>query len=203
VRRRLLDLLTLLSLLLCVAVCGLWVRSSLVGEAVWSSTVRAGHDGRLHRRFWRATSGGGALDVYCVRGETDQRQFAGLFPVGTERGRLVLGEPERQAVGRGVAGPWRFGLRFSPQDAMGYLRGPAGRQVWMGRSWRLALPYWLVATVTATPPALWLARRRGRRRRARIARGLCPTCGYDLTGNRSGVCPECGTKRRQVGAAMR
>jgi hypothetical protein len=23
-------------------------------------------------------------------------------------------------------------------------------------------------------------------------RGLCPTCGYDLTGNTSGVCPECG-----------
>jgi len=30
-----------------------------------------------------------------------------------------------------------------------------------------------------------------RRRRAR-ARRLCGTCGYDLTGNESGVCPECG-----------
>ena len=24
------------------------------------------------------------------------------------------------------------------------------------------------------------------------AKGLCVTCGYDLTGNVSGVCPECG-----------
>jgi hypothetical protein len=24
----------------------------------------------------------------------------------------------------------------------------------------------------------------------------CPNCGYDLTGNTSGVCPECGTKQR-------
>jgi hypothetical protein len=24
-------------------------------------------------------------------------------------------------------------------------------------------------------------------------RGLCVSCGYDLTGNVSGVCPECGT----------
>ena len=25
--------------------------------------------------------------------------------------------------------------------------------------------------------------------------GQCATCGYDLTGNVSGVCPECGTRR--------
>ncbi len=30
-------------------------------------------------------------------------------------------------------------------------------------------------------------------RRARRARGLCVECAYDLTGNVSGVCPECGT----------
>ena len=24
---------------------------------------------------------------------------------------------------------------------------------------------------------------------------LCTTCGYDLTGNTSGVCPECGERR--------
>src|SRR5262245_61134316 len=31
----------------------------------------------------------------------------------------------------------------------------------------------------------------------RIVRGLegtCPRCGYDITGNQSGRCPECGTK---------
>jgi uncharacterized paraquat-inducible protein A len=27
----------------------------------------------------------------------------------------------------------------------------------------------------------------------RRRRGLCVKCGYDLTGNTSGVCPECGT----------
>ena len=26
----------------------------------------------------------------------------------------------------------------------------------------------------------------------RKAHGLCPGCGYDLTGNTSGACPECG-----------
>jgi hypothetical protein len=29
----------------------------------------------------------------------------------------------------------------------------------------------------------------------RVARGQCVQCGYDLTGNVSGVCPECGRVR--------
>ncbi len=28
----------------------------------------------------------------------------------------------------------------------------------------------------------------------RARRGLCPTCGYNLTGNTTGVCPECAAK---------
>jgi len=30
--------------------------------------------------------------------------------------------------------------------------------------------------------------------RAKLMEGLCSACGYNLTGNTSGVCPECGTK---------
>jgi hypothetical protein len=37
--------------------------------------------------------------------------------------------------------------------------------------------------------ASYQSRIRARRR----ARGHCAVCGYDLTGNESGVCPECGT----------
>jgi hypothetical protein len=29
----------------------------------------------------------------------------------------------------------------------------------------------------------------------RRSRGLCLACGYDLTANVSGTCPECGTRR--------
>ena len=42
------------------------------------------------------------------------------------------------------------------------------------------------------PPAilcLWVAYRRRHYRG-----GICQECAYDLTGNVSGVCPECGTK---------
>lgn len=44
----------------------------------------------------------------------------------------------------------------------------------------------------------WVARAALKRHSSKIrmqrsARGLCPTCGYDLTGNVSGLCPECGS----------
>jgi hypothetical protein len=42
----------------------------------------------------------------------------------------------------------------------------------------------------------WWARRMGRfsaLQDERRSRGLCPSCGYDLTGNVSGTCPECGS----------
>jgi len=43
----------------------------------------------------------------------------------------------------------------------------------------------------AVLPVAWAAREAyARRVRARV--GCCQACGYDLTGNRSGVCPECG-----------
>jgi hypothetical protein len=54
-------------------------------------------------------------------------------------------------------------------------------------------PGWVALTVLWLYPGLWLFRRRVRpwyRRR----RGLCGKCGYDLRGNESGVCSECGTR---------
>lgn len=54
-------------------------------------------------------------------------------------------------------------------------------------------PFWFAFAVLATYPTIAFIRgplRRYRRRR----KGLCVGCGYDLTGNVSGVCPECGAE---------
>lgn len=55
----------------------------------------------------------------------------------------------------------------------------------------LEVPLWAFLLVTGVVPAMFLVVapiRRWRRRR----RGLCVGCGYDLHGNVSGVCSECG-----------
>lgn len=51
----------------------------------------------------------------------------------------------------------------------------------------IQLPLWLPFLIFSTPSAFlfWRDRRR-------IPTGHCQSCGYSLTGNVSGVCPECG-----------
>ena len=71
---------------------------------------------------------------------------------------------------------------------------------WGDPHWRLAsggetvaslwLPYWILVFALAILPLLWLWRRRRRMALERV--GCCATCGYNLTGNVSGICPECG-----------
>jgi hypothetical protein len=58
--------------------------------------------------------------------------------------------------------------------------------------WRIVVPCWFVLIAALTIPA-WSVARWDRRRRRRLA-GRCHKCGYDLTGNVSGVCPECGER---------
>ena len=55
-------------------------------------------------------------------------------------------------------------------------------------AFEISLPLWLPFLIVAFPTAiLW-------RRERWIPAGHCRECGYNLTGNVSGVCPECGKK---------
>ena len=54
--------------------------------------------------------------------------------------------------------------------------------------WTIVVPLWMPFLILAAPTGLlwWLDRP--------PPRGHCQQCGYDLTGNVSGRCPECGTE---------
>jgi hypothetical protein len=55
----------------------------------------------------------------------------------------------------------------------------------------VAVPYWALALTPLLPCAPWVLGRRRRLARQRVARGLCPDCGYDVRATPH-QCPECG-----------
>ena len=56
----------------------------------------------------------------------------------------------------------------------------------------IVMPLWVPFVILAAYPTIALIRGLLRRRRRR-KRGLCRSCGYDLTGLPEPKCPECGT----------
>jgi len=85
-----------------------------------------------------------------------------------------------------------------PPELLGILRSRIGEEPRVitpeprkpeTRRSRYGVPCWFLVTLTAIAPAAWL--RPWKRRRLRMA-GLCPSCGYDLRATPS-RCPECGT----------
>ena len=136
---------------------------------------------------------------------------------GNHAGLIAVGDPECLILGVRGGWPSRDWIEREHLRAIGGLWGDglwpgytlfgfgvlAGESYWNGHQrlavWHkaVALPWWFLLLLPAAAPAeqlrrwLWSNRRSERRRRG----GLCLMCGYNLTGNVSGVCPECGTAR--------
>ena len=83
-----------------------------------------------------------------------------------------------------------FRLRYNctPDTGSRFWRCPAGQASF---SAHLALPFWFLFALLSPYPAFAFVRWLRRYRRGK--RGRCLECGYSLTGNVSGICPECGS----------
>lgn len=91
-------------------------------------------------------------------------------------------------------GGWRLGARragLSDPDAPAALRLPVRRRSLGIYNTYIRVPAWLPVGLLLIQPMKRLVVARWRRRRS--GRNQCLDCGYDLTGNVSGVCSECGS----------
>jgi hypothetical protein len=87
----------------------------------------------------------------------------------------------------GLVLPWVYRWSVSEYtDIAGAVRGPMVR-----RHTVVTVPLWAILLVMV--PIVCVARRRARP----LPRGRCEACGYDLTGNTSGRCSECGATVRR------
>jgi hypothetical protein len=174
--RRLINALSVLSLLLLVATAVLWVRARSFRDAF--ARTNAQGDGWVVT----TTSRGAAGVEWTVRRVEPRDGSARRFMAYTNRhapGAIVVG-----------IRPARRGLGFGAEQFMLYARIGPNRQAmnWSG----VLVPFWSLMVAFGLLPA-HAAWRRLRRRRAaaRTAAGFCVACGYDLRGT-PGRCPECG-----------
>jgi hypothetical protein len=168
-RPRLLSLLTALSLLLCVVAVAL-------GAWSYRRVDCLSHFGRM--RDLQLVSAKGRLSLRVISYSSPRNRSA-----GSSGWQLFAGPPNLS-----LASPpqtiWSrlgfFGNTFPGRDGSYEYR-------------TVTFPWAAVTVTSAVPPVLsaslglkrhWTSRRR----RA----GQCRCCGYNLTGNVSGVCPECG-----------
>ena len=113
--------------------------------------------------------------IACSMSMDSARWLFSAGPVGMEidRGTLVVMYGKVFLVAESVVWAYPQVLRASGQDGV------------------LVVPLWIPIVLMSTYPVLAFIRgpvRRWRRRK----KGLCIKCGYNLTGNVSGMCPECG-----------
>ena len=192
--RRLLNLLTPLSLLLCVAIVVLWVRSGRRRDNVSLEWIGTAGDAAEHDAVYLSSS-------------------VGSVELGRWRERYF--EPDAQAVvGPHATGGWRWFRRDFPFGSFSGVKRTLTLWERLGFGYRdehvqvsdedgeriveasehnaVMLPYWLLIIPVAALPLA----RGGRLLRPLLRRssrsGRCSTCGYDLRASPD-RCPECGT----------
>lgn len=105
-------------------------------------------------------------------------------------GVRVLSLPTKTNIPGKCSGELKFNASPDQQSLMlSSVRKGSSRVTW------LVFPLWLSTFLLLTVSAIPVVRGPGRRW-WRQWHGLCVECGYNLLANRSGRCPECGTRFR-------
>jgi hypothetical protein len=176
VRRWLFNFAAVASLVLCTGAVLLWLFSFLEFSPFGQSwLVSWDRNGKYLDHGWIAS--GGSIYIY-------RQDWNPAPPPAARRWRYTGVEP--MPGFQPAQGKFGFAYRF--------VRIPAGQLTYVDQ--QLRFPGWVPVVLLVLIPARWFSCRT-RLRRRQVA-GACLACGYSLTGNTSGTCPECGTPIKQT-----
>jgi hypothetical protein len=189
--RHLFTILSALSLLLCVAVCVLWVRGRFVSdtfkfvqhrEDAPRTVIENGHEievkGDSAERIWTVASSLGGIGIGMELSINIVDENSAGFHWRREQPAAFLSPPQATLARRLGFDVAVLAQQLGPRQLV-YTKG-------------VILPTWFVLVVSAFLPAVLVLRQRCWRTARRLSRGQCVHCGYDLRASPE-RCPECGT----------
>ncbi|HEY7115447.1 MAG TPA: hypothetical protein VH475_02610 [Tepidisphaeraceae bacterium] len=193
--RILLNASVILSLLFCLAMAALWLRSERAHDE-YARSLLIVWDGQTSKESDQFDWYVGWKDgEFYVARAYERSAFWDGPPEGEHRTEAwttnAPKSPERI---------WNLGWNVAQVNSSGTAAGPVLPSVrWSalgaayvtipGNFAEVRVPFWLAILISATPIAGWSWRRASVARRRR--EGLCPSCGYDLRATPD-RCPECG-----------
>ena len=163
-KRRLFTIFSASSMLLCLALGCMAVRSYWVDERVACRVPYRGNHG--YSELEAISGESGLLLLQIISYETAS------LPAGEAGVKYEL-----------------YPLDLKGAGAFGWNHGGRAGQYWF---WLVYMPYWMPITAAAVLPAAWFVTYRFGTSRRRLKQGLCLHCGYDLRASKE-RCPECGT----------
>ena len=184
-RRRLFDFAAAVSLAVLVATLIAWP-SSLRWETLCEHTAFSRYGKEWYWINWQIWSEDGFVRWASTWVEVNTPNFDSTWE--EQPGQWTLKSQRLGASGPTMGFPANF---RPPCDTATGVFGPTRPDVIRSRYVGVIIPYWCFLVVFFPLPAIWIVRRRRQSRRQK--QSLCLSCGYNLTANTSGVCPECGT----------
>jgi hypothetical protein len=181
-KRRVLNLLTAGSLLLCAAIVVLWV-------GVRDRTVFYSHSLESGRAKRMVLVSNGQIGWHWYRPELGMSAGPSVGPT------IADTSTDLSRVGRAVSS--QYGTRAVNWWGFVFARGSS---VSSGDISVTAVPLWFAFACTAILPVVWLTRVQRNRRNRCLRLSLCTACGYDLRATPD-RCPECGAAAGPAGAA--
>jgi hypothetical protein len=175
---RLFAIISVISLLLCLATVVLWVRSYWIADGF----TKYGYDEStaIYSLYGRFTYYDQDDSIMTTMGLWPRLHQVGHWKYSPDEDVAAPDTGERTWFNRlGVAVQWREKVPIPASS---------NRPI-LGSRTRLIFPHWLLATALCLLPACWGI---SRFRRKAGTRGKCRQCGYDLRASKD-RCPECGT----------
>ncbi|MDB5303518.1 MAG: hypothetical protein JWM97_1067 [Phycisphaerales bacterium] len=178
--RRLFTFASAMSLLLCVTIGALWVRSERFTDQVLYERAIASTGN--YRRYNLESVGGRVWgEVLDFKGRT--------LPLGWNRGSAPSGTPTWHIRPQRMPGGQYAALGFE----LSFADAPAPSAYMPRRVFKLGVPDWFVALFACVLPYSWI---RWKWRSGRAPSSACRQCGYDLRATPE-RCPECGMEAKK------